>query len=208
MATNPSVASCSVALRYRNDDKAMQAGTTTSMPTVVRSMMPAISDSYSPYCCANKTDGVEVGIALATKAPEANVPTTCPPRSMPKNMAGLKAMHTSTLNITENEVSFIGYAANVSPLAKIATPDADTAKGSSPAENKGGRCQPSRTKIVPMSGAQTKGFSAERAIVRHADGLVPSFGLAASSRNTATDTCVRLVISAAMPTTPLATCLP
>ena len=147
-------------------------------------------------------------MALATKVPEANVPTTCPRRIMPKNMAGLKAMHTSTLNSTENEVSFIGYAANVSPLAKMATPDADTAKGSSPAENKAGRCQPSRTKIVPMSGAHTKGFSAERAIVRYTDGRAPSFGVAASSRNTATDTCVRLVISAAIPTTPLATCVP
>jgi hypothetical protein len=46
----------------------MLAGSATSMPSVLMSMMLAVSASQLLYCCANSTDGVPVGIALATKA--------------------------------------------------------------------------------------------------------------------------------------------
>ena len=52
----------------------MLAGSATSMPSVVTSMMLAVSASQLLYCCANSTDGVPVGIVLATKAAWAVAP--------------------------------------------------------------------------------------------------------------------------------------
>src|SRR4029077_10363164 len=59
---------------HRKALRAMLAGSATSIPSVVTSMMLAVSASQLLYCCANSTDGVPVGIVLATKAAWAVAP--------------------------------------------------------------------------------------------------------------------------------------
>src|SRR5882724_8857790 len=88
-----------------------------------------VSASHVAYCCANRTEIVLVGIVLATKAACDIAPDTPANLIMMKNRAGWTIRDTSEPTITVGDVSLTRCAARTRPLAKIATPAADTARG-------------------------------------------------------------------------------
>jgi hypothetical protein len=98
-----------------------------SMPNVVTTMMLAVSASPAAYCCAK--DRVLVGIVLATKSASAIAPDTPATLIMMKNRAGWTSKEMSEPIITVGDVSLMRCAASTRPLAKMATPAAETAKG-------------------------------------------------------------------------------
>ena len=86
----------------------MLTGSTTSMPTVVTSMMLAVSASQLEYCCANKTDGVPIGMLLATNAARPMGVETPITRSTAKKRAGLSINENSDPVITVFGAFFTG----------------------------------------------------------------------------------------------------
>jgi len=208
----------------------MLAGSTIGIAIVVMSMMPAVSASNVRYCCANRTDGVPVGIVLATNVACAIVPVRPASLIMQKNKAGWTTRQTREPRTTCIHVNFKGCSARARPPAKIATPAAETAKGDRAKNTYGESGNPDSAKAAPSTGHHTRGLAAERSIAVKADGAGTAFNVtdpedsvellptlradplleaaALCKRYTATETCARFVTSAASPTIPVPTPCP